>query len=315
MFRTVFMGTPAFAVPCLQALVAAGHRVEAVVTQPDRPAGRGMAATPPPVKTAALALGLPVHQPETLKPPAASDFLRDLAPEFLIVAAYGEILTRRVLDVPSIAPLNVHASLLPRHRGASPIQHAILAGDEETGITIMRIARRLDAGDIVLRSATPIGPEETADQLHDRLAQLGARALVEALLRFERNEASFTPQDEEAATYAAMLDRTFSPIDWTRTGPEIDRQVRGLHPWPGTQTIFQGKTTKVLSASPAPLPDGLAVARPGELLFADNRLFVRCGRDTAVELLRLQLPGRKSVSGAEFARGARLVPGEAFTNG
>lgn len=315
MFRIVFMGTPAFAVPSLQALVEAGHRVEAVVTQPDRPAGRGMAATPPPVKTAALDLGLPVYQPETLKPPAASDFLRDLAPEFLVVAAYGEILTRQVLAVPSLAPLNVHASLLPRHRGASPIQHAILAGDNETGITIMRIAPRLDAGDIVLRSATPIGPEETADQLHDRLARLGARTLVEALQLFERNEASFTPQDEGAATYAAMLDRTFSPIDWARPAPEIDRQVRGLHTWPGAQTVFQGKTAKILSATPAPLPAGLETARPGELHLAGNRLFVRCGQDTSLELLRLQLPGRKSVSGGEFARGARLAPGEAFTNG
>ncbi|MBP7867151.1 MAG: methionyl-tRNA formyltransferase [Acidobacteria bacterium] len=318
-YRIVFMGTPEFAVPAFEALCDAGHAVVAAVTQPDRPAGRGLQPTPPAVKTAALRRGVPVQQPATLRHPEAVEAIRALEPDFLVVAAYGEILSRAVLAIPAVAPLNVHASLLPRLRGASPIHHAILAGDPETGITIMRIARKLDAGDILLQAREPIGPRDTAGTLHDRLARIGAACIVQALERFERGEAAFTPQDDALSTYAPQLTREMGRLDWSRTADELDRFVRGLNPWPAAFTLFRGETVKVWEAAPLGgpgatpppgLPDG--PASPGELLPRGDHLLVVCAEGTCLEILRLQLPGRRAVTGAEFARGARVAPGERF---
>lgn len=325
-YRIVFMGTPEFAVPAFEALCDAGHRVVAAVTQPDRPAGRGMQPSAPAVKVAALRRGVPVQQPPTLKEPAAVETIRALEPDFLVVAAYGEILSREVLAIPAVAPLNIHASLLPHLRGASPIHHAILAGDSETGITIMRVIRKLDAGDILLQVREPIGPRDTAGALHDRLAPLGASCIVRALELLERGEAVFTPQDDALSTYAPLLTREMGRLDWSRSAVELDRTVRGLNPWPAAFTIFRGETVKIWEAAPLedagavsppgcpdnPDPAPSAAHPPGTLIPWKGRLFAACGGGGFLETLSLQLPGRRAVTGADFARGARLAPGERF---
>lgn len=329
-YRIVFMGTPEFAVPSFEALCDAGHRVVAAVTQPDRPAGRGLQPTPPAVKTAALRRGVPVQQPPTLKESAAVEAVRALAPDFLVVAAYGEILSREVLALPAVAPLNVHASLLPRFRGASPIHHAVLAGDRETGITVMRVIRKLDAGDILLQAREPIGPRDTAGTLHDRLSRLGAECIVRALSLFERGEAVFTPQDEALSTYAPQLTRETGRLDWSRSAVELDRVVRGLNPWPAAFTTFRGETVKIREAAPlesagpvtppdlspasqdSPIAVPTTALPPGMLISGRGRLLAACGGGGLLEILSLQLPGRRAVTGAEFARGARLAPGERF---
>ena len=298
--RLVFMGTPDFAVPALEALAAAGHEIAAVYTQPPRPAGRGQKDRPSPVQARAEALDLPVRCPRSLRDPEAQAAFAALAPEAAVVVAYGLILPQAVLDAPAKGCLNIHASLLPRWRGAAPIHRAVMAGDAETGVCIMCMEAGLDTGPVLLREATPIGPEDTAGTLHDRLAGIGARLVVEALDRID----SLTPEPqlEAGATYAAKIDKAEAQVDWTRPAAAIDRQIRGLSPFPGAWTTIRGERVKLLASRQA---EGQGA--PGTVL--DEELTVACG-DAAVRLTRLQRAGRGAQGTAEFLRGFPIEPGE-----
>ncbi|HOT00732.1 MAG TPA: methionyl-tRNA formyltransferase [Acidobacteriota bacterium] len=311
--RIAFMGSSEFSVTSLAALVDTGETVAAVITQPDRPAGRGLRVTPSPVKQFATAQGLPVFQYASMKSAEAHAGLVALQPDLLVVAAYGQILPQRILDVPRIAPLNVHASLLPRYRGAAPIAWAILQGETRTGVSIMRIVRRLDAGDVLVQRPEPIRPDDTAATLHDRLKELGARCLLEALELIRAGRATYTPQDESAATYAPSLGREMARLDWTQPARETLNRIRGLNPWPVAQTTFRGQTCKIWLAEPAEAPDGDSrTVQPGRLRLAGRRLAVQAGDGAWLHLLELQLPGRAAVDGEAFARGARIAEGDAF---
>ena len=300
--RLAFMGTPAFAVPALYALHAAGHRIAAVYTQPPRPAGRGNASTRSHVHVAAELLGLPVRTPARLRREAgehAAFAALDL--DAAIVAAYGLILPQPMLDAPRRGCLNIHASLLPRWRGAGPIQAAVLAGDPETGITVMQMDAGLDTGAMLLRQAVPIGPRTTAAGLHDTLSALGARMIVQAL-----HDAPLpAPQPEEGATYAPKLTRDDGQLDWTLPAEALDRRVRALTPWPGTWALLGTEVLKVLDAAPA---DGSGP--PGTVL--DDHLLVACGAG-ALRLVRVQRPGRAPMDAAALLRGFPVPPGTVLT--
>jgi methionyl-tRNA formyltransferase len=296
--RLAFMGSPDFAVPALRALVAAGHDVAAVYCQPPRPAGRGQAVRRCPVHVAADALGLPVRTPARLKRDAdAHAAFAALALDAAVVAAYGLILPAAMLDAPRRGCLNIHASLLPRWRGAAPIQAAILAGDDASGITIMRMDEGLDTGPMLLAESVPLGPHTTAAMLHDALAEIGARLVLRAL----DDDPAPEPQPAAGATYAPKLAREDGRIDWSRDAAFIDRQVRALNPWPGTFTHWAGATLKVLACAPA-----AAAGTPGTVL--DGRLTVACGQG-AVRLLRVQAPGGAAMDAAAFLRGHALPAG------
>ena len=300
--KVVFMGTPDFSVPVLEALVEAGHEVVAVYCQPPRPAGRGKKETPTPVHRRAAELGLPVRHPVSLKGAEAQAGFAALDADVAVVVAYGLILPQAVLDAPRYGCLNIHASLLPRWRGAAPIHRAIMAGDAETGICIMQMEAGLDTGPVLLREATPIGPEETTGQLHDRLSQMGARLIVEALARL--HGLSPETQPEAGVTYAAKIDKAEAGVDWSRPATEVDRLIRGLSPFPGAWTQHDGQRIKLLGAR---LADGSGA--PGTVL--DDALTVACGTG-AVQLLRLQRAGRGAQDAAEFLRGQPLPKGTRF---
>ncbi|MEW6413734.1 MAG: methionyl-tRNA formyltransferase [Pseudomonadota bacterium] len=299
--RLIFAGTPPFAAAALDALADAGHAVALVLTQPDRPAGRGMKLTPSAVKTAALARGLPVAQPASLKTPEAQAELAAVDADVMVVAAYGLILPQAVLDIPRRGCLNIHASLLPRWRGAAPIQRAILAGDTETGITIMQMDAGLDTGAMLLKSVVPILDTDTGGSLHDKLAVAGARAIVEALARLD----TLTPvaQDDAQATYAAKLDKEEARLDWSRPAAELARAVRAFNPVPGAWTLVDGAPLKIWAAAPVP-----GQGAPGEVLDAGERLVVACG-EGALALAELQPAGSKRMTAAAFLAGRRLAPG------
>jgi methionyl-tRNA formyltransferase len=302
--RLGFMGTPGFAVPTLRALHAAGHEIAFVVAQPDRPAGRGQALRTPPVAVAARELGLRVEQPSKIRSGPFPELWRELSLEVAVVVAYGRILTPELLRAPARGCVNVHASLLPRWRGAAPIQRAILAGDATTGITTMQMDEGLDTGDILLQEEIEILRADTGGTLHDRLSEVGARLAVRTLDEWPPPR----PQPVEGVTHAPMLERAEGAIDWSADAIAIERKVRGLSPWPGTTTSFRGALLKLLSVAlatgeidPGPHP-------PGTLL---GQGIVACGRG-AIRLREVQLAGRKPVSGADFEHGARLRPGERF---
>ncbi|MEE4346727.1 MAG: methionyl-tRNA formyltransferase [Paracoccaceae bacterium] len=297
--RVVFMGTPAFSVPVLDALVDAGHEVVTVYCQPPRPAGRGKKETPTPVHQRALALGLPVRHPVSLRDAQAQADFAALNADVAVVVAYGLILPQAVLDAPKRGCLNIHASLLPRWRGAAPIHRAIMAGDARTGICIMQMEAGLDTGPVLLREATPIGPEETTGQLHDRLSQMGADLIVTALARLDDLVPEVQPQD--GVTYAAKIDKAEAAVDWTRPATEVDRLIRGLSPFPGAWVEVDGQRVKLLASR---LAEGAGA--PGEVL--DDALTIACGTG-AVQLLRLQRAGRGAQDAAEFLRGSPLPKG------
>ena len=297
--RVIFMGTPAFSVPALDALVAAGHEVVAVYSQPPRPAGRGKRPRPSPVQARAEALGLLVRHPESLKRPETQAEFAALGADVAVVVAYGLILPRAVLDAPRMGCLNIHASLLPRWRGAAPIHRAIMAGDAETGVCIMAMEAGLDTGPVLLREAVAIGATETTGQLHDRLSALGARLIVEALARLDTLAPE--PQPEAGVTYAARIDKAEARIDWARPAGQLDRLIRGLSPFPGAWFEAGGERIKVLGSC---LAEGSGA--PGEVL--DDALTVACGAG-AVRLLRLQRAGRAAQDAPEFLRGMSLAPG------
>lgn len=301
--RIVFMGTPDFAVPSLEGLIAAGHEVCGVFTQPDKPVGRHqnrLQATP--VKAAALAHDIPVFQPVKLRDGTALSTLETLAPELIVVAAYGRILPDDILALPPMGCINVHSSLLPKYRGAAPINWAVVNGDAETGVTIMHMATELDAGDIISQVTTPIDPEETVESVHDRLARLGGELLVTTVEAIANGTATRTPQDPEKVTLAPMLSRELSPIDWSRPAKAIHNQVRGLTPWPATSTdIFGGDTVKVFSVTET----GTETNKPaGTIVSADkNGIDVACGDGMVLRILELQAPGSRRMSAADYLRG------------
>ncbi|MBR0672235.1 methionyl-tRNA formyltransferase [Neoroseomonas soli] len=296
--RLAFMGSPDFAVPALRALHAAGHEIAAVYAQPPRPAGRGQRETPCPVHRAALDLGLPVRTPARLRRDAAEhEAVAALNLDAAIVAAYGLILPKPMLDAPRRGCLNIHASLLPRWRGAAPIHAAILAGDAESGVTIMRMEEGLDTGPMLLKEATPIGPETTVQALHDALAEIGARLVLRALDEDPRA----VPQPEEGVTYAPKLTKEDGRLDWSQHAAALERRVRALNPWPGTFFTHGGEQIRVLSASVEP-----GSGAPGTLL--DGAALVACGSG-ALRLTRLQRPGRAAMDADAFLRGFALPAG------
>lgn len=307
--RIVFLGSGAFAIPSFEAVIEAGHDVVALVTQPDREKGRGRALSPPPLKPVAEARGVAVHQPRRVREPAAQDALRALAPDIQVVVAYGQILPRSVIDIAPLGTVNVHGSLLPRYRGAAPIQWAIVNGERETGVTTMLIDEGLDTGPTLLSRATPIGPEETAAELEPRLAALGAAVLVETLEGIGAGTLKPVPQDHARATLAPIIRKEDGRLDWTLPAETLARRVRGFHPWPGTFTTWQGQPLKVLRARPA--PDGPST--PGEIVATDREgLVAGCGGGTRLRLLEVQPESRRPMSAAAFAAGLRPAPGARF---
>jgi methionyl-tRNA formyltransferase len=312
--RVAFAGTPEFAVPPLAALAASPHTVVGVLTQPDRPAGRGRELCASPVKRYAQQRGWPLDQPQTLRSDEGRARLASWRPDVLVVVAYGLILPQAALDLPRLGCLNIHASLLPRWRGAAPVQRAILAGDRETGVSIMRMEAGLDTGPVLLERRTPILADDTSGSLHERLAQLGATALLEALEQIETGRAVETPQPQEGMSYARKIDKREARIDWRRSADEIDRQVRAFHPWPVAEIRIGDETVRVHRAAPvaAVAAAGSAAAEPGRVLALDERgLIVACG-DGAIALQSLQRPGRRPVSAREFAAAVPVV-GERLT--
>jgi methionyl-tRNA formyltransferase len=305
--RSIFMGSPEFALPTLEAL-AGLTEVAGVVTQPDRPAGRGRRPSPPPVKVLAQELGLDVIQPETLRSPEVMDRLRDWKPEIIVVAAFGKILRADVLSLPRLGCLNLHASLLPRHRGAAPIPAAILAGDAGTGISLMKMDAGMDTGPVLAQKRIPIRPEETAESLTQNLARLAAEILKECFPVYIRGELIGRAQDNSRATYAPQLKKEEGRLDF-RLGSEIlHRKVRAFHPWPGTFVLWKGRPLKVLELQPAPFAGDLP---PGTTLEFSRFPAVRT-TDGIVILLRVQPAGKKAMPGDEFLRGARDFPGQAL---
>jgi methionyl-tRNA formyltransferase len=302
--RLVFLGTPAFAVPTLERMVQAGHRVPVVVTQPDRPRGRGRNTAPSPVKEAAARLGLPVYQPERVRRPEALDYLRGLGADGMVVVGYGQIIPQSVIDLAPFGIINVHASLLPKYRGAGPIQWAIVNGETRTGVTTMRIDAGLDTGDMLLKARTEIGPEENAIELGQRLAATGADLLVETMARLAAGTIVAEKQDGSQATLAPMLKKEDGLIDWTGTAQGIHNRVRGLQPWPGAYTTFRGQTMHVWRSRVISPEDAGGNARA--TFVSLKPLVVRCG-EGALELLDVQLEGRKRISAADFANGQRLT--------
>ena len=301
--RIVFMGTPDFAVPSLQALIDAGHDVCAVYTQPDKPQGRKQILTAPPVKTLALEHDIPVFQPNTLKNEDEQARLRELAPEVIIVVAYGKLLPKAVLDIPPHGCINVHGSLLPRWRGAAPIQWAVIAGDEMAGVTTMQMAEGLDTGDMLLTYETKVGEKETAGELFDRLAQSGAELLTQTLVKLDEIEPR--PQDDAQSCYAHMLDKQMAVIDWSKSAHEIDCLIRGLNPWPIALTTLSGERLKVFAAEKA-----AGNGEPGTVLEADPKkgLAVACG-EGALGLTEIQLVGGKRMKATDFLRGHAIEVG------
>lgn len=304
--RAVFMGTPAFAVSSLRALAESGHEIAAVITQPDRPAGRGATLRPPAVKREALQRGLPVFQPCRVKAPEVLEYLTEIRFEVIVVVAYGQIIPRSIIELPPLGCVNVHASLLPKYRGAAPINWAIANGEARTGVTTMLIEERLDAGDMLRKRETEIAPDETAVSLGERLAGIGAELLVETLAALQAGGVVPEKQNEDEASYAPILKRADGRVDWNLSAPRIFDRMRGFQPWPGTFTSFRGKRLHIHRARPAVSDRG----KPGWLSVGEQSPSVGCGEGTALRLEEVQLEGKKRVSASDFVRGYHLHEGE-----
>lgn len=304
--RIIFMGTPDFAVGTLEALVQAGHEVVLAVTQPDKPQGRKQILVAPPVKETAEKLGIPVFQPKRVREPEAIEVLRGYEPELIVVAAFGQILPKELLDMPPYGCINVHASLLPKYRGAAPIQWAILNGDAVTGVTIMRMDVGLDTGDMIAKAKIEISPQDTGGTLFDRLAQTGARLCVETIPSIVDGTAVYTPQDEQAATKVGQISKKDGLIDFARSAHMIECQIRGLNPWPSAYTHLAGKTLKIWSAQ---VSDAHTDAEPGTVISVEkDRFGVQTGEGVLI-CLEVQLEGKKRMSAADFLRGNALECG------
>jgi methionyl-tRNA formyltransferase len=307
--RAIFLGTPAFAVPTLEAMHRAGHEVLAVYTQPDRPKGRGQATAQSAVKEAALRLGIAVLQPEKVRAAEVVAALQAAAPDVMVVVGYGQIIPQNIIDIPRFGIINVHASLLPKYRGAGPIQWAIANGETETGVTTMQINAGLDTGGMLLKASTPIGPEENAVELGERLALLGAELLVETLSGLAAGTITPQPQNDAEATYAPILRKEDGAIDWAWTAAKIHNRTRGFHPWPGTFAKFRGQTVRLWKTRVR--AEKMDVA-PGTIFGAKGPLVVACGGGTLLELVEVQSEGKKRISGLDFRNGLRVGENEVF---
>ncbi|MGN0775863.1 MAG: methionyl-tRNA formyltransferase [Candidatus Ventricola sp.] len=305
--RIVFMGTPDFAVPSLRALLEHGYEVVGVFCQPDRPKGRGHKLAACPVKELASSAGIPVFQPERIKREEGVAMLKSCAPDLCVTAAFGQLLSQEILDIPPLGTINVHSSLLPRHRGSAPINWSVIKGDPVTGVTTMFTDRGMDTGDILLMRETPIGPRENAGELSDRLAVMGAGLLIETIRALEAGTLVRTPQDHEAATYEPKMDKELGRIDWSKPAQEIDWLVRGTTPWPGAFTTLGDQTIKVFELT---VLDGAASGAPGEIIAADAKqgLIVSCG-DHDVILSQIQMPGAKRMNAKDYLRGHTMETG------
>lgn len=303
--RILFMGTPDFALPSLQTLVEAGHSLVGVFTQPDKPKNRGMKLQAPPVKAYALTQDIPVYQPAKLRDGTALALIESLAPELIVVAAYGRILPRELLDLPALGCINVHSSLLPKYRGAAPIHWAILNGETESGVTIMHMAEELDAGDIIAQGSTPIDPDETVGALHDRLAMMGAALLLDVVRDMEKGRCKRVPQNPQDVSYAPMLSRELSPLDWTRTARALHDQVRGLTPWPAATAILAEKPCKIWKTK---VLEEKSEQAAGSILRADKAgICIVCGAASVLCIEELQTEGKRRMSAADFLHGNQIL--------
>jgi methionyl-tRNA formyltransferase len=312
--RIVFCGTAGFAVPSLRHLTAQpDFQVEAVVTQPDRPRGRGQETTASPVKDAALAAGIPVFQPEKIKAEEAFDYFKRLAPDVVVIIAYGQIISQRLIDIPRLGWVNLHASLLPKYRGAAPINWAIVNGETHTGMTSMQIDAGLDTGPMLLKHETEIGRDETAPELAARLAEAGAPLVADTLRGLDLGTIRATPQDHSEATLAPPLRKNDGLIEWELSAEHIYNRIRGLQPWPGAFTSFRGKNCHIWG-KPAPqaVIGASEFSAPGAINILNGQILAVCGEGTALRLEFIQVEGRKRVTVQEFVNGSRLVPGERF---
>ncbi|MDI9508335.1 MAG: methionyl-tRNA formyltransferase [Clostridiales bacterium] len=304
--KVLFMGTPDFAVSSLEAIIGAGHDLVGVVTQPDKVKGRGGKISFPAIKEAALAHNLTVYQPSRVRDSEFIEIIRDLDPEVIVVAAFGQLLPKELLDMPLYGCINVHASLLPKYRGAAPIQAAIINGEKESGITIMHMDVKLDTGDMILQESIPLAEDETGGSLHDKLASLGARLIVEALDKLKEGTAKRIPQDESQATYVKMLDKKMGYIDFAKPAIDIERMIRGLNPWPSAYTKLKGKTLKIWRAE---VIEYNSNARPGELVELTKDYFVVMTGKDALIIKELQLEGKKRMPCDAFLRGYPIEKG------
>ncbi|MBQ2904446.1 MAG: methionyl-tRNA formyltransferase [Clostridia bacterium] len=306
--RVVFMGTPDFAVPCLQKLIDCGHEVTGVFTQPDKPQGRKMILTPPPVKVLAEEKGIKVYQPSKMKDGTALEMLKEADPELCIVVAYGKILPKEILEYPEYGCINIHASLLPKLRGAAPIQWSIINGFDKTGVTSMQMDEGLDTGDMLIMRDIEIDENMTAGELHDKLSALGASVLEETIDALQKNELRPEKQNHDEFTYAPMLSKELSPVDWNASAKEIHNKIRGLSPWPSANAVLHGKKVKLHNSA---LTD-IKGSKPGEIVEVGKRLIVCCGDLNCIEILNLQAEGKKAMSAADFMRGNQLSIGDIF---
>ena len=314
--RIIFMGTPEFAVPVLESLINSRHEVVAAVTQPDRPKGRGKNMQFSPVKECALAHNIPVMQPVNVSVPEVIDELRAYEPELIVVVAFGQFVTKKIREMPKYGCINVHASLLPKYRGAGPIQWAVINGEKESGVTTMYMCREIDKGDMLLKDTVTLDPKETGDSLHDKLSMMGGPLLLKTIDQLENGSAVRIPQCEEESTYAPKLEKTMGNIDWTMDADRIERLVRGLNSWPGTFTKIHGKTVKIWDCDvirQETLTENQAAATPGTVIVSEkDQLIVKAGNG-ALSLRMLQPEGKKNMTVDAYLRGYPIAQGELFT--
>ena len=303
--RLIFMGTPEFSAPAIDALLEAGHEIAAVFSQPDKPKGRGYNLTPPPVKVKALEHGIPVYQPTTMKDGEALQIFRDISPDVAVVIAYGRILPKEILEAPKYGCINVHASLLPKYRGAAPIQWSVIDGQPKTGVTTMQMDVGLDTGDMLMKCETAIDPDETAGELHDRLSLMGAKLIVDTLAALEQGALTPQKQDDSQSCYAKMLTKELCAVDWHKSAKEIHDQIRGLSPWPVATAVLEGKKLKLHRSAIA--AQGSETAACGEIISLDP-LTVQCG-EGAVALLEIQAEGKKRMNAQDYLRGHPIETG------
>lgn len=305
--RIVFMGTPEFSVPTLKALAAAGYEITGVITQPDKPKGRGKTMQLPAVKEAAIALDIPVYQPQKVREPQFVEILQELNPELIIVVAFGQILPKTILDLPAYGCVNVHASLLPKYRGAAPIQWAVIDGEKVSGVTTMQMAEGLDTGDMIMKTEIALDPKETGGSLHDKLAVAGAELCVKTVAAIQNGTAQYEVQNDAGSSYARMLDKNLGNLDWTMAAEQLECLIRGLNPWPSAYTSYNGKGLKIWAAS---VVDDEAGGEAGEIVTVTKKeIRVRTGKGI-LQLEELQLAGKKRMSAAEFLRGCKMKAGE-----
>ncbi len=308
--RIIFMGTPDFSVPTLRALVEGGHEVIAVVTQPDKPKGRGKAVQMTPVKEQALEYGIPVYQPVKVRDPLFVQTVAELKPDVIVVVAFGQIIPKSILDMPKYGCVNIHASLLPKYRGAAPIQWAVIDGEKESGITTMMMAEGLDTGDMLEKTVLPLDEKETGGSLHDKLSMEGGKLILSTLLKLEDGTAVPTPQTEEGTCYAKRLTKELGDVDWSAAAVSIERLIRGLNPWPSAYTCWNGRTVKLWAAEV--MEGAAASARPGQVVKSDKHsLLVQTG-DGILSIRELQMEGKKRMDVESFLRGYPVPEGAVF---